>query len=145
MPLPQRRRQFNLGDVGAEEFYVIHKTPAGLSVKTVEELMPLTKRLQMDNDENPDKNDIREIYTPLIIEWNLVNADESNFTPEDKLIDTSVIPIPSVDFESWGKIPEIFANHIIMELVFAMGDAYTNYTDFQRKRNESSTTSTLKP
>ena len=145
MPLPQRKRKFNLTDVEASEYYVIHKTPAGLSVAQVEELMPITKRLKLDNDDNPDKNEIRKIYTPLILEWNLVNTEESNFTPDDKIIDNAVIPIPLIDFNSWGKIPEIFANYIIMELVFAMGDAYTNYTDFQRKRKESSTILTLTP
>ena len=143
MPLPKKRDQFTLEDVGAKEYFIVHHTPMGMTNEKVEELLPTAKReqLRIKSDTLPNDDKIRELLSPMIIEWNLPDCSDENIDDAGFVKDKTVLPVPSESIDSWKKIAHHFSEYIVMQLLFSISDALVDYSFFMEKRNASSITS----
>ena len=110
MPLPKSKIRITLDELNAPEFWVDIRLLQGMKYADVRNIFG------EDRDENKDDSAyVEQMMERMIIEWNI---------PEEE--GGPVMPVPSQDIQSVGKLPNTYVNYIIGKM---SSDVYGNVPD----------------
>ena len=109
MPLPKSSKRITLEEVGAPEYWVEFHLISGLRFKDVKALFGSDY-----DDSKTDQEHIEDLLVKLVKAWNLPEEDGG-----------PVMPIPSQDITSIGKLP----NSIVTLLVSEMSEVQDEIPD----------------
>tara|TARA_B100000029_G_scaffold20789_3_gene21037 strand:- start:3631 stop:3987 length:357 start_codon:yes stop_codon:yes gene_type:complete len=100
MPYPASKKKITLEEVGSPEYWCEFHLMGGMKFEDV-------KRLFGDqrDEEIPEVEYIDQLFSTLVIDWNLPAEDGG-----------SVLPIPSVDQESIGKLPNMVVTFLVEQM-----------------------------
>lgn len=100
MPLPKSKTRITLSDVGSPEYWVDIHLLQGMKYSDVKTLFGSERDLN-----KPEEEYVEDMFEKMVIEWNI---------PEEE--GGPVMPVPSKDIQSVGKLPNTFVNHIISSM-----------------------------
>jgi len=110
MPLPKSKIRITLDELNAPEFWVDIRLLQGMKYADVRNIFG------EDRDESKDDSAyVEQMMERMIIEWNI---------PEEE--GGPVMPVPSQDIQSVGKLPNTYVNYIIGKM---SSDVYGNVPD----------------
>lgn len=109
MPLPKSKLRITLEEIDAPEYWVEFHSMSGMKYKDVQRLFGT------EVEENKPSNEyVTEMLAKLIIAWNIPEEDGGE-----------PLPIPAVDEESVGKLPNIVITHLIEKMSSTGADVDT--------------------
>ena len=97
MPLPKSKERITLEEVNAPEFFVEWKILGGLPYREVQALFA--------NDDENDMEAVANMFSRLIINWNIPEVEGGE-----------ILPLPSQDKSSVGKLPALVVNFMSMKI-----------------------------
>ena len=113
MPLPKSKLRMTLEEIDAPESWVEFHSMSGMKYKDVQRLFGT------EVEENKPSNEYgTEMLAKLIIAWNIPEEDGGE-----------PLPIPAVDEESVGKLPNIVITHLIEKMSSTGADVDTTNLD----------------
>ena len=100
MPLPKSKYRITLEEIGASEYWVEYHSMSGMKYKDVQRLFGT----EVEEDK-PSNEYVAEMLSKLVIAWNIPEEDGGE-----------PLPIPAIDEESVGKLPNIVITHLIEKM-----------------------------
>jgi len=97
MPYPKSKDKITLEAVGCPEYWVEFHLLSGMKFNDVKKFFGDSLE-----DDKTDTEYINEMLEKMVIDWNLPEEDGGE-----------VLPIPSVDKSSVGKLPNVIVTHLI--------------------------------